>query len=155
MTTYWTGQNFSAGQTLQHSYTWNSPSTLAAGTYSVEVGVFNANWTTNYYWNGSAATITLTSSQPPAAPTGLTAAKGNKQISLKWTASAGAQTYNVYRGTSSGAEGTTPIASGITSTSYTNTGLINGRKYYYKVAAVNASGTSALSNEASATPSLK
>jgi hypothetical protein len=59
MTTYWTGQNFAAGQTLQFSYTWNSPSSLAAGTYSVDVGVFNSTWSENYYWNGSAGSITI------------------------------------------------------------------------------------------------
>ena len=155
MTTYWTGQNFSAGQTLTYSYTWNSPATLATGSYSVDVGVFNSTWTTNYYWNGSAGTITVTNSNPPAAPTGLTAAKGNKQISLSWTASTGAKSYNVYRGTGPGAESATPIATGIASTSYTNTGLKNGTTYYYKVAAVNAAGTSPLSNEVSATPSVR
>jgi hypothetical protein len=59
-TTFWTGQNFTAGQTLQFSYTWNSPSSLPAGTYSVDVGVFNASWSQNYYWNGSAGSITIT-----------------------------------------------------------------------------------------------
>ena len=49
-------------------------------------------------------------------------------------------------------ESPTAIATGITSTEYTNTGLSNGTAYYYKVAAVNSTGTSALSNEASATP---
>jgi hypothetical protein len=59
MTTYWTGQNFTAGQTLQFSYTWASPSSLASGTYSVDVGVFNSTWSQNYYWNGSAGSITI------------------------------------------------------------------------------------------------
>jgi len=58
----------------------------------------------------------------------------------------------VYRGTSAGGENSKPVATGLTATSYVNTGLINGRTYYYKVAAVNAGGTSPLSNEASATP---
>ena len=152
MTTYWTGQNFAAGQTLQFSYTWNSPATLAAGTYSVDIGVFDSTWATNYYWNGSAATITVSSSQPPAAPTGVTATAGNAQVTLIWTASAGATSYNVYRGPTAGGERATPIATGITATSFTNTGLTNGRTYYYKVAAVNATGTSAMSKEVSATP---
>jgi len=59
MTTYWTGQNFMPGQTLQFSYTWNSPTSLPAGTYSVAIGVFNSTWGTNYYWNGSAGSITV------------------------------------------------------------------------------------------------
>jgi hypothetical protein len=59
MTTSWTGQNFTAGQTLQFSYTWTSPSDLTAGTYSVDLGVFNSTWSQNYYWNGSAGSITI------------------------------------------------------------------------------------------------
>ena len=59
MTTYWTGQNFTAGQTLQFAYTWNSPTGLATGTYSVDIGVFDSTWSHNYYWNGSAGSITV------------------------------------------------------------------------------------------------
>ena len=92
-----------------------------------------------------------TASAPPA-PTGLTATAGNAQVALAWSASSGATSYNVYRGTAAGAEGTTALASGVTAAAYTNTGLTNGTKYYYKVAAVNSTGTSAQSTEASATP---
>lgn len=88
----------------------------------------------------------------PAAPTGLSATAGNTQVSLSWTGSSGATSYNLYRGTTAGGESTTPVATGITATSYTNTGLTNGATYYYKVKAVNSSGASAYSNEASATP---
>ena len=35
---------------------------------------------------------------------------------------------------------------------YTDSGLTNGTRYYYKVAAINSAGTGALSNEVSATP---
>ena len=90
----------------------------------------------------------------PTAPTGLAATAGNASVSLTWTASAGATSYNVYRGTTSGGESTTAIASGIPTTAYTDSTATNGTKYYYKVAAVNASGASGLSNEASATPAL-
>jgi hypothetical protein len=88
----------------------------------------------------------------PAAPTGLAATSGNASVALTWTASNGATTYNLYRGTTAGGEGSTPVATGISGTSYTNTDLVNGTNYYFKVAAVNTAGTSALSNEASATP---
>jgi fibronectin type 3 domain-containing protein len=97
-----------------------------------------------------------TASGPPAippAPTGLTATAGSGQVLLSWTASVGATSYNVYRSITSSGEGTTAIATGITATSYTDTGLANGTQYFYKVAAVNSSGTSAQSAEVSATPS--
>ena len=99
--------------------------------------------------NGLVVANTVT---PPAAPTGLTATAGNAQVALGWTGSTGATSYNVYRGTSSGGEGTSPIASGLTGTSYTDTAVANGTTYYYTAAAVNAGGTSAQSGQASATP---
>jgi hypothetical protein len=82
----------------------------------------------------------------------LTATAGSASVSLTWTASAGATSYNVYRGATSGGESATAIASGITTTAYTDSAVTNGTKYYYKVAAVNGGGTSGFSNEASATP---
>jgi subtilase family serine protease len=88
----------------------------------------------------------------PSTPTGLTAIAGDGSVALKWNASTGASSYNVYRGTAPGGEGTTPMVSGITSTSYTDSTVTNGVTYYYKVSATNSIGTSGLSNEASATP---
>jgi hypothetical protein len=58
-TNVWSGQNFTSGQRPQYTYTWTVPASQATGTYTVMIGVFNANWTTNYYWNSKAATITV------------------------------------------------------------------------------------------------
>jgi len=85
----------------------------------------------------------------PAAPTGLKATAGNAQVSLTW-AGAGATSYNLYRSTAAGTE--TLYKSGLTATSFTDTGLANGTAYFYQVAAVNSVGTSARSSEATATP---
>ncbi|WP_127532586.1 glycoside hydrolase family 9 protein [Paenibacillus kobensis] len=87
----------------------------------------------------------------PAAPTGLTAAAGDAQAALTWTASAGAASYNVKRAVVSGGPYTT-VATGITGTTYTNTALTNGTTYYYVVSAVNTAGESANSAQTSATP---
>src|SRR5207302_4256235 len=99
----------------------------------------------------TSATPTATPPAPPSTPTNLTAAPGNGQVTLSWSAATGAASYNLYRSTTSGGEGSTPVVTGIASTSYTNTGLTNGITYYFRVAAVNASGTSGQSNQASAT----
>jgi fibronectin type 3 domain-containing protein len=87
---------------------------------------------------------------PPAAPTGLTATPGNAQVTLSWTASTGATSYNVKRATVSGGPYTT-VASP-TSTTFTDTALTNGTTYYYVVTARNGGGESGNSTEASATP---
>jgi fibronectin type 3 domain-containing protein len=93
----------------------------------------------------------------PTAPLGVVAAAGNTSVGLSWSvpASNGGSPvtgYNIYRGTTPGGESATPLTTGITGTSFTDTGLTNGTTYYYTVAAVNAAGTSPPSAEASATP---
>src|SRR6185503_4851352 len=75
------------------------------------------------------------------------------EILISWDAAAGATSYNIYRSTTSGGEGTTPIGS-TTSTFYTDTGLAGPPAiYYYKVAAVNGAAVSPQSVE-TASPAL-
>ena len=174
-----TGLAATAGD-AQVSLSWNSAarassynvkrSTTAGGPYTTVANVTSTAYTntgltngTVYYYvvsavnsGGESANSSQVSATPqvatvPGTPTGLTASAGDSQASLSWTASSGATSYNVKRATSSGGPYTT-VASGITATSYTNTGLSSGTTYYYVVSAVNANGESANSSEASATP---
>ncbi|MGD0814873.1 MAG: cellulase family glycosylhydrolase [Verrucomicrobiota bacterium] len=87
----------------------------------------------------------------PYAASGLTATAGNGQVTLSWIAGSGATSYNLYRAAESGYESTNPVVTGITGTSYTDTGLNSGTTYYYQVAAVNSSGPTGFSPEAHAT----
>ncbi len=100
--------------------------------------------------NQAAATATAAPT-PPAAPLNLTATGGNQEVSLAWTASSGATSYQVKRATTNGGPYTT-VASPA-GTSYTDTTVTNGTTYYYVVTAVSASGESANSNQTAATPS--
>ena len=95
--------------------------------------------------------LSSSSPAPPPTPADLVATAGNGSVALTWTASAGATSYSIYRGTASGGEGTTPVAT-TTLNSFTDTGLANGTTYYYKVTASNSAGTSAQSSEVHATP---
>ena len=88
--------------------------------------------------------------QAPAAPTGFGATATQTQVALIWTAVTGATSYRVYRGTATGGESATAVATGLTTASYTDSGLATGTTYYYKVTAVGSSGESAQSTEASA-----
>ena len=95
----------------------------------------------------------------PSAPGGLTAtASSSSDIGLTWNAvtppaNCTITGYSVYGSTTSGF---TPgsgnlITSGLTSPSYSNTGLTASTTYYYVVEAVDADGSSAASTQASAT----
>jgi fibronectin type 3 domain-containing protein len=89
----------------------------------------------------------ITLSTLAAAPTGVTATGGAGQVALNWTASNGATSYNIYRSTTPGGEGATPVQTGVTATSFTDTGLAGGANYYYQVSAVDPSGEGPLSAE--------
>jgi cellulose 1,4-beta-cellobiosidase len=132
------------------------------GTSYTNTGLTNGN---TYYFKvaavntaGTSAQSTEASTTPantitiPPAPTSLTAVAGDGLVGLSWGASSGATSYNLYRGTSAGGEAMTAVATGISTNSYSNTGLTNGTTYYFKVAALNTAGISPLSNEASAKP---
>jgi fibronectin type 3 domain-containing protein len=115
-------------------------------TYYYQVTAVNAGGESARSGEVSAAPVA-----PPSAPTGVAATAGNTQIGLRWTAVAGATSYNVYRGTTPGGEGASPVATGITTPSFTDTGLTDGTTYYYRVTAVNLGGESGPSAEVSAT----
>jgi fibronectin type 3 domain-containing protein len=100
--------------------------------------------------SGSNSGNTGEGSSASAAPTNLTATAGNQQASLTWTASSGATSYYVKRGTVSGGPYTTEGTPA--GTTYADTRLTNGTAYYYVVTAVDATGESGNSNQASATP---
>jgi beta-galactosidase len=94
----------------------------------------------------------------PPAPSGLTAsATSASAIGLTWTAdtapaNCSISSYSVYGSTTSGFTPSTSnlIASGVTGSSYSSTGLTAATTYYYLVEAVDADGNSAASNQASA-----
>lgn len=139
---------FGATPLAKPSSTTFADTTAANGTtYFYVVAAFNGGGT------GPVSTaVSATPMAPPAVPTGLTATAGDAQVSLTWTASAGAATYNVYRGTTAGGEGTNAVATGLTTGAFLDTGRTNGVTYFYKVTALSAYGESARSAEASATP---
>ncbi|MEO8286285.1 MAG: alpha-amylase family glycosyl hydrolase [Chloroflexota bacterium] len=88
---------------------------------------------------------------PTSQPTGLTATAGNSQVTLQWTAVAGASSYRVYRSPLSG--GGYVYLGSTASTNYTDNAVTNAQVYHYVVTALdNVGNESAWSNDASATP---
>jgi fibronectin type 3 domain-containing protein len=129
---------------------------LTAGSqYTFEVDALNSN--------GPSGAATLPADTLPGQVTGVTATGAPGQVTVSWSPDQGAVTYNVYRATTSGGEGTTPTWSGITGTSYVDTTATPGTLYYYEVSAVDpksasptdTAGESAKSTEVSAQASTR
>jgi fibronectin type 3 domain-containing protein len=77
---------------------------------------------------------------------------GSHYVVLNWGASpTGGVSYNVFRGTSSGAESTAPLNPSLVSgTTYTDSNVVAGQDYFYTVEAVDSAGSSVPSSEVSA-----
>jgi hypothetical protein len=87
----------------------------------------------------------------PAAPVTVLASPGNGAVQVRWQPSFGATSYTIKRAISRGGP-YSPVASGITASSYTDTKVTNDTTYHYVVTAVNSAGESPNSPEDSATP---
>ena len=88
----------------------------------------------------------------PTIPTNPSADAGIGKVLVSWQLSGGSPqpTYAVYRGVSAESIAPKPIASGLKSTAYLDSGLTDGKTYVYKVKAVNKLGASSYSPPASA-----
>ena len=105
-------------------------------TYYYKVRALDANGTAGAW--GSIVSVTYKQTLPAPTVTGGNDAQGRP--TLKWNAVSGAAKYEVYRARSRSGEYIK--YSTVTGTSYTNTSYIeDGNTYYYKVRALDASGT--------------
>jgi endoglucanase len=123
----------------------------ASTSYSFTVTAVSAGGTSSPSNTASATTLTA-SATAPSAPFGLSASPSSaSQVNLNWQPSTtSGVTYTVYIGTASGATNSL-VASGVTSTNYSVTGLLDDTSYYFTVKAVSSGGAiSAASNQASA-----
>jgi fibronectin type 3 domain-containing protein len=81
----------------------------------------------------------LAATAPPAPGDLELTAGADSSITLDWDASPGATSYRIYRGTASGGEATTPIAT-VTGIEYKDVNLSPTPIYFYQVSAVNSAG---------------
>ena len=140
------GMNYTPGQVVAITAS-GAPSGQAFAFWTGDTGVLA---------NATSLVTTATLSQPyvsvraiyklNTAPSGLTVTPGATQNALSWTALTNAISYNVYR---SATPGGTPslLASGVLTTSYTDTTAGSGATWYYSVSAVNPAGESPQSSQ--------
>jgi fibronectin type 3 domain-containing protein len=163
VTLSWAASSGATGYNVKRANKSGGPYTqLAASTTSTYIDSTVVNGTAYYYVVSSLNTAgeSMNSAEvsatpegpPPSAPTNIAAAPGNAMVTLTWTASSGAASYNVKRSTTTGGPYTTLATS--TSPAYTDSTVINGTTYYYVVSAVNSEGESANSAQVSAIPQI-
>jgi hypothetical protein len=113
----------------------------------ISSGTYTVTGTSGSLTHLTSASVTVETA--PSAPQNLQATAGNQQVSLSWQAPSSTGglpvTYTIFRNG-------TQLISGITITSYTDTGLTNGDTDTYYVETVNSIGPSNPSNTVSAIP---
>ena len=160
------GVTYSVFRSTTSGFTSSASNQIASGLSGTTYSSTGLAASTTYYYiveavncagsavSSQASATTQSGVTAPSTPTSLTATPGNTSVALTWSASIGTSpiTYSVYRGTSSGGEGGTAIATNLSATSYTDSSVTNGTTYYYEVTATNSAGTSGDSAQVSAMP---
>jgi titin len=132
---------------------YNDTSVVPGLPYYYEVAAVNSVGTGP---DSNEAVGTAPAPSAPTAPVNLTAFAGQGEIILNWSAptsvGTGITEYRIYRGTTAGGEGTTPIAT-VTGTTltYIDSNILSGGSYTYEVKAVNSAGVGPGSNEVAVT----
>jgi len=110
-------------------------------TYNFTVAAVNSAGT-----GAQSNSVPLTPNVSLPGGTTLSGSAGNAQVTLNWTASSNATSYNIYQ------NGTLKSNTGNTGLSANVTGLTNGTTYNFTVAGVNSAGTGSQSNSVPLTP---
>jgi subtilisin family serine protease len=156
----WTAPSSDGGSPITSYTATASPGGASCSTPSLGCTITGLTNGTTYSFTATAtnavgtgppsASVTATPTSVPGAPTGLTATRGDRQVSLNWTAPAsnGGSPIQSYTATASPGGATCSTAS----LSCTIAGLTNGTTYIFTVTATNAVGTGPASAPVSATP---
>ncbi|HLK59779.1 MAG TPA: hypothetical protein VKU00_24675 [Chthonomonadaceae bacterium] len=128
----------------------NPGNTLSTGEGIDSAGDIIANGQINFVYHAYLLSP-HTPATRPAAPKGLVATAGTRQVTLTWSPSAEALSYNIKRSTTSGGPYTT-VGVARSGPGFTDTSVTSGRTYFYVVTGVNPVGESAKSGQAHATP---
>ena len=141
------GQYVEVGQTGPSTFNFTDTGLQSGTSYTYRVWAENGGTPSPY----SSSSTLLTA---PAAPTNFAAIPQTPtSIGLTWTGSTGASSYTILR-KGPNDSGFTPIATNLTGTNYTSSGLTPQSTYSYEVEAVNSGGTSSASSTSATTPAI-
>jgi dienelactone hydrolase len=139
------------------NYEWYraSDTTLVANTqvYNAPLGEYIARYSEQYgcgtLFSPKYTVVSASGTPKPDAVTNLTGVPAsNTSVKLNWTQGAGETGFEVYRGMAAGGPYTFVSLRPANAVTYTDTGLIAGKTYFYVMRSVNNTGASAASNEA-------
>lgn len=128
---------------LSNQVNWTSSDTAVATVNSEGLVNSVSTGSTNIITSGLGMTssIAVLTVIPPPPPTGVFAVSQNGQVAVSWMPIVGAKSYSIYWGTTPGVtNGSNRID--IAAPPYTQTGLLPGSTYYYRVGSVYAGGES-------------
>jgi hypothetical protein len=139
------GTNFSLLSTITSASTKSlvDKTALSNHTYYYEVQAVNGSF------SSSALSGSVNATTPMLAPTKLTAGIVGSAINLTWTNSDTSTTGVVVLRSTNGTSFTTLATLNTAATSYTDSSITAGQKYYYEIQGTNSSQTSPVSNIAS------
>ncbi len=122
-------------RTAPSTYSWADTTVTPGNYYEYHIEAYNTSGY-NDFAGVNATALTL-------APSGVSAVQSTNGTTVSWSAPSafGALTYNIYRATTPGGEGSTPLYTGITATSYLDATATPGTTYYYQITAVNTNAT--------------
>jgi uncharacterized repeat protein (TIGR03803 family) len=157
----WTSLVGATGYNVKRALNSGGPySTIGSPTGASYIDTGLTNGTTYYYVVTGATTAGETNisnqaeaTPTSAGPTNLTATSGNSVANLTWDPVTGATSYNVKVSNTNG--GPYYMIKNVTSTSYQDNSVVNGKTYYYVVSALTSNGESSDSNQVKATPNYQ
>jgi hypothetical protein len=133
---------------------WNSVaiSSAATNTYLTATGLVDGTYkvyavdAAGNLSRASSNSVTVATTYNLPAPDNFTASGTSNSVTFTWNPVSGASSYTLYWDNVSGIDSSDNDITSITNSNYTHNNLDNGSTYYYKVAAVNSSGTGTLSS---------
>lgn len=121
--------------------TYSDTNTIPSTQYTYRVMAINANGLTSIASNSVSATTNAPPVSIPPAPTGLVASALQSQIEISWSKVSSATTYRIDRAINPNSAFVT--ISTVSETHFSDSNLVAGTRYHYRIYSINSAGTSA------------